>query len=178
MWQKSETVWIVHHWRICLKCWNLAFHDSSCLFDILLMSSSRCGFQQKGHSSEGVGGHATVQVSSCTKQLLTAKIFWPFSEGSCCSFPKTKVFIVWSRETTPTEVLFCDQGVIFLWQWCLYCGEGWPLYTFIPSVKPYDLFPSIVFQSKTFTRLLQAFAEVAQIFYEWICLNVCYTSIC
>lgn len=30
--------------------------------------------------AEGVGGHATVQASSCTKQLLTAKIFRPFSE--------------------------------------------------------------------------------------------------
>lgn len=51
--------------------------------------------------AEGVGGHATVQVLSCTKQLLTAKIFRPFSEVSCCSLLETKVFIVWSRETTP-----------------------------------------------------------------------------
>lgn len=128
---------------------------------ILLMPSSRCGFQQKGHSSDGVGGHATVQVLSCTKQLLTAKIFRTLIEVSCCSIPKTKVFIVWSSVMTPTKALFCDQGVICLGQWCLFCGKGWLLYTFFPSRKQYDLFLSIVFQSETFTHLPQAFGEVA-----------------
>lgn len=109
--QKSEA-FIIYAWKV----WNaeklsLMTHP---FLTILLMSSSRCGFQLKGHSSDGVGGHTTVQVSSCTKQLLKAKIFRPFSEVSCCSLLKTKVLIDLSREMTPSEVLFCDQGVICL----------------------------------------------------------------
>lgn len=57
--------------------------------------------------AEGVGGHATVQVSSCTKQLLTAKIFRPFSE--LLFLTETKVLIVWSRETTPTVTVYCPS---------------------------------------------------------------------